>query len=154
MGTIVTLLIAGIVLLLIEIIVPGGIVGSFGALCIISGIVLGFVESFQLGLILLFAAIIFGSIALWAWVRFFPDSKMGKEVFLDKSGKDWQGYSENNAEFLGQSGVSHTPLRPSGMAVINDKRVNVVTQGELIEQDRTITVIKVEGNRIVVSAVT
>ena len=51
---------------------------------------------------------------------------------------------------LGKEGVAFTPLRPSGTGLIDGRRVNVAADGEFIERDSRITVIEVEGNRIVV----
>jgi membrane-bound serine protease (ClpP class) len=43
-----------------------------------------------------------------------------------------------------------TVLRPSGTAVFNNERIDVVSEGDFIDQNAKITVIKVEGVRIVV----
>ena len=43
-----------------------------------------------------------------------------------------------------------TPLHPTGIALIQNRRVDVVTRGEMLEQGQKIKVVKVEGNRIVV----
>lgn len=51
---------------------------------------------------------------------------------------------------LGREGVAFTPLRPSGTGLIDGRRVNVAADGEFIEKDSRITVVEVEGNRIVV----
>jgi len=50
----------------------------------------------------------------------------------------------------GQRGVTLSSLRPAGMARFDGKRVDVVTEGELIDPQRPVQVIAVEGNRIVV----
>jgi membrane-bound serine protease (ClpP class) len=44
-------------------------------------------------------------------------------------------------------------LRPSGTANINGQRVDVVTEGGLIERGTAVKVVAVEGSRIVVRAV-
>jgi membrane-bound serine protease (ClpP class) len=46
-----------------------------------------------------------------------------------------------------------TKLRPSGTAVINGKRVDVVTEGAFIEPGQSIKVVAIEGLRVVVRAV-
>ena len=43
-----------------------------------------------------------------------------------------------------------SPLRPAGIADIDGKRVDVVSQGEWIDATTPIEVIRVDGNRIVV----
>ena len=150
MTTIISLLVLGVILLLIEIIVPGGIIGVIGILLIFSGVVLATMKSAWLGLILLSGVIFWGFFAFLAWVKFFPKTSVGREMFLDKDAKDWQGYENSNKKLIGLKGISHTDLRPSGLAIICGKRVDVITEGELIDKGEAVNVIRVEGNRIVV----
>jgi membrane-bound serine protease (ClpP class) len=41
-------------------------------------------------------------------------------------------------------------MRPSGTALIEDERIDVVTEGTFIAKDQKVKVIKVEGSRVVV----
>ncbi len=50
-------------------------------------------------------------------------------------------------------GPALTQLRPSGVALINGQRVDVVTEGGLIERGAAVKVVTVEGARIVVREV-
>ena len=43
-----------------------------------------------------------------------------------------------------------TPLRPAGMALINGKKVDVVSIGDFIEKDCAVEVVEISGNRVVV----
>ena len=152
MTTIITLLALGILLLLIEIVVPGGVIGVIGILLIISGVVLGAMENAWLGLGLLSGVVVFGFFAFLAWVKFFPKTPVGKKMFLDKDAKDWQSYEDSNKKLIGLTGISHTDLRPSGLVIIDGKRIDVITEGELIDKGESVKVTKVEGNRIVVES--
>jgi membrane-bound serine protease (ClpP class) len=51
---------------------------------------------------------------------------------------------------MGKQGRAWSPLRPAGIADIEGHRVDVVSEGELIEAGQPIEVIRVDGNRIVV----
>ena len=148
---IISLVIFGVLLLLAEIILPSGVSGVMGGLCLLVAIVLGFTQSFNLGVSLLFGSMFFAAFMLWLFVRFVPDSPIGKLVFLKKSAKEWDGFETANKTLLGKTGISCTMLRPSGMAVIDDERIDVVTEGEMIQKDQPIKVIEIEGNRIVVA---
>jgi membrane-bound serine protease (ClpP class) len=53
-------------------------------------------------------------------------------------------------ELLGLTGTALTPLRPSGTVVINGHRVDVVTEGGLVDRDTPVKVVAVEGMRVVV----
>ncbi|MBI3009060.1 MAG: NfeD family protein, partial [Candidatus Omnitrophica bacterium] len=44
-------------------------------------------------------------------------------------------------------------LRPSGRAVFGDKILDVITEGDFIETEKEVRIIRVDGNRIVVSKV-
>jgi membrane-bound serine protease (ClpP class) len=56
-------------------------------------------------------------------------------------------------ELLQQTGTAFTQLRPAGTALINGRRVDVVTEGQLIERGTPVRVVAVEGMRVVVRAV-
>jgi membrane-bound serine protease (ClpP class) len=64
-----------------------------------------------------------------------------------------EGVSSQSSElesYVGTQGNAVTDLRPAGIAVINGKRVDVVTRGEYLEKDSAIIVTTVTGNQIVV----
>ncbi len=54
------------------------------------------------------------------------------------------------ADLVGREGVTTTPLRPSGMAVIDGRKVDVVTLGDYIDKDVPVRVVDNSGNRVVV----
>lgn len=54
-------------------------------------------------------------------------------------------------QLAGASGTAATDLHPSGMARIDGRRVDVVTNGEYIEKGASVVVVSVTGNRVVVS---
>ncbi len=53
-------------------------------------------------------------------------------------------------KFQDMDGTAVTNLRPAGTAVIDGRRVDVVTQGEYLEKDTVISVYSVTGNQIIV----
>ncbi len=58
--------------------------------------------------------------------------------------------SSDQNDYLGSLGLAITDLRPSGVATIDDQRLDVVTRGEYLEKQTEIIVIAVRGNQIVV----
>ena len=52
--------------------------------------------------------------------------------------------------FMGREGKSVTDLRPGGTAIIDDKRLDVVSRGEYIEKGSNLIVVEVTGNQIIV----
>ena len=51
---------------------------------------------------------------------------------------------------IGIEGKALTDLRPAGTAILNNERIDVVTEGDYVSHDSEIKVIKVEGSKVVV----
>ena len=50
----------------------------------------------------------------------------------------------------GDTGVALTALHPSGKVVINNQKIDAITQGEFIDPEQRIRVVKLESNRVIV----
>ena len=57
------------------------------------------------------------------------------------------------ADLVGKDGVTQSQLRPVGVALIDGRRVDVVTEGGVVDPGARIRVVAVEGNRVVVRRV-
>ncbi|MEM6821718.1 MAG: NfeD family protein [Verrucomicrobiota bacterium] len=155
MSLIIALLVAGYLLLFAELLLPGMIAGIAGAICLVSAIVVAAtVEGVpqNLWLYLLVGEIISGVILFWLWAKYFFKTSLGKRFVHDMSNEESSAPPEFK-NYEGMKGVTVTPLRPSGTAEIEGKRVDVVTEGALIEKGINISVVKVEGARIVVRVI-
>ena len=151
MALIITLLILGAVLLFLETLLPGMIAGIIGFICLLAAVVLGYRDfGYQTGSLILAGVLVGLLIGTWCWLRFFPDSRIGK-TFISQSSTGELGVEK--PELLNGTGVALTQLRPSGTASINGQRVDVVTEGGLIERGTAVKVVAVEGARIVVREV-
>lgn len=56
-------------------------------------------------------------------------------------------------EYMNKQGRAVTDLRPSGIALIEGKRLDVVTDGDYIEADTPVIVTRVTGNQIIVEKI-
>ena len=56
-------------------------------------------------------------------------------------------------ELEGREGMSLSPLRPSGLALIDGRRIDVVASTGFIEKNRPVRVVETTGNRVVVREV-
>ena len=146
------LIIIGFVLILIEIfLVPGvNIFGIFGILMVVLGIVFAYTKlslataNFIMVLSLIIALIL---------VRFVVKSKTWRRIVLNDKQEKLKGFhasTEDLAKLIGKRGNAYTPLRPAGIALIEDQKIDVMTEGDFIEKDSKVEVILVEGNRVVV----
>ncbi len=147
MTIIVTLLILGAVLLFLETLLPGFVAGTVGFLCLLGAVVLGYRESVPTGNLILVIVFIGLVIGVFVWLKYFPESRIAKK-YISQSSVGELGV--DRPELLHGTGTALTQLRPSGTANINGQRVDVVTEGGLIERGTAVKVVAVEGSRIVV----
>lgn len=150
MALIIALLVLGAVLLFLETLLPGLIAGILGFLCLVAAVVLGYQNyGYQTGTLLL-AGVIAGLLAgVWAWLKFFPESRVARKFISDQTVGE---LGVDRPELLNAVGEALTPLRPSGTARINGQRVDVVAEAGLIERGTPVKVVAVEGARVVVRA--
>jgi len=151
MATVVTLILVGAALLLLETVLPGMIAGIIGFACLVAGVVMAYLhfDSSTANIVLL--VVVVGVIAgALVWFKFFPDSRFAK-VFISERTVGEIG--TDRPELLNQTGKALTTLRPSGTAVISGKRIDVVTEGPFIEAGAAVKVVAVEGMRVVVRSV-
>ena len=151
METVVVLLIVGAVLLLLEIVLPGMIAGIAGLFCLAAGVILGY-RKFDTPTGNLISLIVLGGLIAGAflWLRFFPQSRAGR-IFVSQ--RVIGDIGTTRPELLQQTGTAISALRPSGMALINGQRIDVVTEGPHIENGVSVKIVAVEGLRVVVRAV-
>jgi len=53
--------------------------------------------------------------------------------------------------FVGMEGITLSPLRPAGTALLDGHRIDVVSRGEFVEKDVEVVVSAVTGNQIIVT---
>ncbi|MFD2759460.1 NfeD family protein [Lentibacillus juripiscarius] len=146
------LLIIGVGLVIAEFFLPGGIAGLLGFVAIIGSLLM---SGQDLGHMTMSISIAFIVTVIAAVIMF---RKMGmrkgffRNFILEDQTTTEKGYvsSENRLELIGLEGETITPLRPSGTAVFNDERLDVVTEGGFIEKNKPVKIIKVEGVRVIV----
>lgn len=70
-----------------------------------------------------------------------------------KDNVDESAGQAKNANLEGAMGVALSDLRPSGMAMINDERIEVCSAGNYIKQNSPIQVKRIDGAKIMVEEV-
>jgi len=141
----------GLVLVCLEVFVPGGILGTIGFLLIVGSIWIAFVRLGRVGgSYFLIGSLALAMLSVYAVMRFGTKTRLSRKLFLQSTEEGYKSTSENLEHLKGKTGISITTLRPSGKALINGRKVNVVTEGVFIAEGRKIKVVLVEGNRVVV----
>ena len=151
------LLALGLVLILLEVFIPSmGLLGSLAAVSIVTGGILAYTHD-PSGLFVGYAitAGVLIPLLIVTAVKMLPRTSFGKSMMLQGSSfraSEARASEKGLDELEGRTGETITFLRPAGIAILGDRRVDVVTQGELLGNGVTVKVIKVEGNRVVVEA--
>ena len=155
----------GVVLVFLEIfIIPGfGIAGIAGMALIVVGIFLALLKfplhlpQMQLGRAFstLGYAIVFTVLAALVGLKFLPKTGLWKNIILTAEEKKEEGFlsAASFDKYLGKKGKTITALRPSGKVDIDGEMLDVITEGNFIEKDRSIVVADVSGSKIVVKEV-
>jgi membrane-bound serine protease (ClpP class) len=154
-GTIdVLLIIAGVILIVVEVfLVPGTFVAAVLGLAAITFAVIRIFQDESIAVLGWTA--LFGSALLAALLWLFPRTRMASRLMLSTRlvTTDTAGGTQGSPweQLLGRTGTATSDLRPAGVARIAGERVDVVTQGDFIPVGSRITVLRVEGNRIIVA---
>jgi membrane-bound serine protease (ClpP class) len=149
----ITLLACGLFLIGIEIFVPGGILGIFGAASLIGAAIIGFtIFPVWAGWLSLFVILGLAGLAVFIWMKYLPQSPVGRALSLsqkiDKKDQD------DSLWHPGMTGTALSELRPAGKALIDGKRTHVTTEnGTFIRHDAAIEIVRISGNRIYVKEV-
>jgi membrane-bound serine protease (ClpP class) len=141
----------GIIVIIAEIIIPSG-----GILAILATAVFGYTLyiafaqiSVSVGIGFVIADLILIPILVYFGIKFLAKSPVTLKTRLSKEAGVTSQSSEQN-KYIGNKGRALTDLRPSGVALFNDERLDVVTRGEYLEKQTEVIVFAVRGNQIIV----
>src|SRR5699024_5250719 len=148
---VVTLLIIGIIFIILEFFVAGGILGIIGVISIIVSLFLAGYDITQMAMSISIACIvaIIAAIILFKWVG--TERGILKKIVLKDRTTTELGYisADNQTYRVGETGVAVTDLRPAGIMECGQERLDVVSEGAYIERGQQVKIIKVEGMKIV-----
>ncbi len=163
-GLEILLFIIGIISLVVEIfVIPGfGIFGIVGIVLIIGSLFLGLLGDFPIidtslvsvAIIQLGATFVVAGIMIAILLKYLPKTAIFNKLILNDSinaKSDYTSSLNDNLHLVGTEGITITDLRPSGTAMINDTRYDVVADNEYINHGVKIVVKRVQGMRIVVA---
>lgn len=142
------LFIVGCVFIVLELFIPGfGVLGILGAILFVIGIMTS-ISNIFIGLVSITIALLI-SILLFIYIfRKGNTNKFVKKIILEK---EIQSTSSRDYKFLeSKGGITATPLRPSGIILVDGNKYDAITEGEFLEKNTSIIVFKTEGFKIIV----
>lgn len=143
----------GVVLLLIEVYAPGfGLPGLAGILLCAGGIAL-FADTWAQALVLAAAVAALAAIAFGVTLYSAAKGKLSRsKIVLNDTVTEKAGYADFDdlAQWVGKTGVTMSPLRPAGVAKIENRRLDVVSQGEFLPEGQPVRITQVQGRQVIV----
>ncbi len=157
----------GLGLLLVEVIaIPGfGLVGLAGVGLMLGSLVITQLGDFQLwsvdeiaAVVVRLSASMIGAFVLsFMMLRSLPKMASFNRLVLETETRASEGYvsssRDGDDEMVGKEGVTVSELRPAGIALIEERRTDVVTDGEFVAVGQAVRVVEARGNRVVVRPV-
>ena len=144
----------GIVLLVVEFFMPGfGLSGIAGLLLLAASVVFTWMEhGAYAGLGATVVVLALGSAAVIIFLKSATKGRISRSPLMLHDNLSTDDAADMD-KYLYRTGVTQTVLRPAGIALIDEDRVNVVSAGEYIESGTAIRVEEVEGSRVLVRKV-
>jgi membrane-bound serine protease (ClpP class) len=156
-GLVVVLALVGILGIIFELhVVPGhGLPGILGGVALVAAVILAFGIPFMAVAIETVATALVVTVVIFALlVRAMPQNAWMRRITLTAfQGSDYVA-SRDFTDLRGQSGTAASYLRPAGVASIDGRRVDVLTEGGFIAAGTPIRVTRVEGARVFVEPAT
>ena len=141
----------GIALIFAELFVPGGVLGTVGAIMVIWALTLMTDTFIGLLLAILVSFTIIG-IIIYILIKIIPKERMRNTLILSSSLNKDEGYisSKDLQSYTGKVGIAESPLRPTGKAKIEGRILDVVSEDKLIEKGKMVKVTYVDGTKVLV----
>lgn len=153
MTTIIILCVVGILCILAELILPGGVLGVAGAISLVVAVVMAFVNyGATVGTFALLAMTIFGIAMLAWWMKNFHRLPLVKNLILNEEVGDDEELKQRQT-LVGQTGVAVTDLHPSGLARFGGTRYDVMAEGPEITRGASVKIVSTNGPSIFVREV-
>lgn len=157
-----------------------GVAGIIGLILILIGLIATFVPAepgpviiprlpatwlgLETGIEVVFGGMAISLIGMWILNRYLPRIPGARSLILpvgqsakapafDPASGAFGGILETDPHGvvrIGDYGKTLTRLRPAGKAMINGRRLDVIAQGEMLDEGKMVEVVEIEGVRIVV----
>jgi membrane-bound serine protease (ClpP class) len=171
----IAIFITGLLLIAVEVfILPGFVIaGVLGLLCVFAGMFGMLIKNppnkipwpesqidwqlFNNGVLGLFSGVAGFVVLAWLFSKYLHKIPIAKKLILaspaETDAVQYGMSSEKPLVEIAQKGITLSQLRPSGIAQFERERVNVVSRGEFIDENKEIIVESIEGNNIVVKEI-
>ncbi len=153
------LVILGLVLMAAEVFLPtGGILFVLALAALVAGIAMTFYIDITQGAITLVAVFVIIPVLGPVLLHIMPRTAVGKKLFLEAAAEDAtvaaMPVSLELEQLRGRYGKTVSSLRPSGITEFDGRRVDTLSEGDMIGPGEWVRCIDVKAGRVIVRQVT
>lgn len=149
---VVLLFFAASLLILLEFVLPGGVLGILGAALLVGGAVYGVVMLPQYALFIIIGEVVGTVFTVMIGMYLLANTKAGSVLKLETTMSTEDGYENmrTDASLIGKTGIVMTALRPAGIIEVEGRRLDVTADGDFIEAGSKVVIVRVNGNFLMV----
>ena len=149
---------AGFLLMAAELFLPsGGVLSVLSACGILGGVVMAFFHDTSIGLWTLLGVCLALPVVGGTLLHFWPKTPMGRRFFLtapDESATvEFLPENVELEDLRGQFGQALSALRPAGVVDFNGRRIDCITEGNMVERGQWVRCIDVKTGKVLVRPV-
>ncbi|MBK8478270.1 MAG: serine protease [Opitutaceae bacterium] len=153
MTLVILLFVFGVILLALEIVVPGAILGTIGGLMMLGGVVVAFMQLGSTGgVIATLVALILLAATIYLELVWLPHSRMAKQFSMDTTiDSTSQPPLALEADVVGREAVALSVLAPTGFVRVDGRRYEAFCQSGYASSGATLKVVGLDTFRLIVT---
>lgn len=152
MTLVLSLLAAGVLLLAVELVVPGAVIGVVGALCMLAGVLAAFGEfGVSGGLITLAVVMVVLTVVIYIELVWLPKSALAKWLSMSTTlTEQSQPPVADAAVVVGAEATAETVMAPSGYVRVRGRRYEAFCRDGHAMEGEKLRVVSVDNFRLIV----
>jgi membrane-bound ClpP family serine protease len=152
MSIILLLFAAGVVLIALEVVVPGAILGIIGGVLMLIGVIISFDQyGFEGGAIATAAGLAVGGIALYLEFVLLPKSRLAKAFSMTSTVAGTSQPAVASRSVVGRRAVAITTLAPSGVIECEGRRYEAFARSGHVAAGTAVDVVDLDNFRVIVT---
>lgn len=152
MSLVISLLLVGVLLLALELVVPGAILGIVGGIVLLIGVVSAFAQfGPEAGFITLGGALLALGLVVYLELVWLPKSRLARHFSMSRTLEGQSQPPVAEASVVGAVATAETVLSPSGYVKVNGRRYEAFCRDGYAEAGAPLRVVALDNFRLIVS---
>lgn len=146
------LLLVALLLILLELFIPsGGLLGAAAVAALIGAVVVGFLHSFTTGGVIVLVISVLVPMVVTLALRCWPKTMIGRRILNVDPEEAQQRRDEQETQrrsLVGKVGKATMDMLPSGVVLIDQRRIDAISLGGVIERGEFVEVVNVVAGKV------